>query len=695
MKSMKTFARLAGLTAGALFFAQVHAQSFTPPATVSQPVVDNVHGIRLTDPFRWLEDKTAPQVQQWTRTQHDATMRWLDATAPSSPSLRDELARFIDRTIVSAPRYYRGQPFFTKKQKGEAQAKLYTRLDGKEIMLFDPVALDPTGKTALSNFEFAPHDTLMSVAVQRAGSEIDDAHFIDRRTGAVRYPPLPGVWGLRFGATPGALFFGIRNKALIDAQKPLNAYTLKLGEPLSAAVVTIENDDAKNFVSTEEPERSPFVLTSRGDNTGRTYTIQSIDRKTAPQVLFSSKTTRADVQLVGNFAYLRSNDGANNFKLDRADLTKPIALKTLLPEKQDAVLRGVAVTRTHIIAREKRNLQHELRAYTLEGTPDARALTPPEPGDVASVAYDHHEDQLYVSLNTFNAPLTLYRVDPKSFAWTKVFQDESAVDTSQIETKRVDIPTRDGKRVPAFISMKKGTVLDGKQPVLLYGYGGFNIGMTTRYLGGWVPLINRGVIYVEAGLRGGDEFGEAWHQDGMLFKKQNTFNDFIDAAQWLIDNNYTNPQKLAIMGGSNGGLLVGAAATQRPDLFKAVVCSVPLLDMVRFHKFLIARYWITEYGDPEKAADFRNILSYSPYHAIRSGVELPAMMVIAGENDSRVDPLHAKKFVARAQANAGQTNPVLLKMDFDSGHGAGKSTQQLIDDREVWMRFILSQIGEK
>jgi prolyl oligopeptidase len=276
-----------------------------------------------------------------------------------------------------------------------------------------------------------------------------------------------------------------------------------------------------------------------------------------------------------------------------------------------------------------------------------------------------------------------------------VFQDESAVDTSQIETKRVDIPTRDGKRVPTFISMKKGTVLDGKQPVLLYGYGGFNIGMTTRYLGSWVPLINRGVIFVEAGLRGGDEFGEAWHQDGMLLKKQNTFNDFIDTAQWLLDNNYTNPQKLAIMGGSNGGLLVGAAATQRPDLFKAVVCSVPLLDMVRFHKFLIARYWITEYGDPEKAADFRNILSYSPYHAIRSGVELPAMMVIAGENDSRVDPLHAKKFVARAQANAGQTNPVLLKMDFDSGHGAGKSTQQLIDDREVWMRFILSQIGEK
>ncbi len=687
---MKRFALLA-----LACIAAADAQTFSPPSTPSHAVVDTVHNVRLTDPYRWLEDKTAPQVTQWTRAQHDATMRWLDATAPSSPRLREELARFIDRTIVSPPRYYRGQAFFTKKQKGEAQAKLYTQLDGKEIMLFDPVALDPTGKTALSGFEMSPHDTLMSVAVQRAGSEIDDAHFIDRRTGAVRYSPLPGVRGVTFGATPGTIFFGIRNKALIDAQKPLNAYSLKLGEPLSAAVMTIENDDAKNFVQTDEPERSTFVLSSRGDNTGRTYTVQPIDRKTAPQVLFSSKTTRADVQLIGNYAYLRSNDGANNFKLDRADLTKPIALKTVLPEKQEAVLRGFAITPTHIIAREKRNLQHELRAYTLEGVADARALTPPEPGDVAGVFYDHHEDQLYITLNTFNAPLTLYRVDPKTFSWTKVFQDESVVDTSQIETRRVDIPARDGKRVPAFISMKKGTVLDGKQPVLLYGYGGFNIGMTTRYLGSWAPLINRGVIFVEAGLRGGDEFGEAWHQDGMLSKKQNTFNDFIDTAQWLMDNQYTNPQKLAIMGGSNGGLLVGAAATQRPDLFKAVVCSVPLLDMVRFHKFLIARYWITEYGDPEKPADFRNILSYSPYHAIRSGVELPAMLVIAGENDSRVDPLHAKKFVARAQANAGQTNPVLLKMDFDSGHGAGKSTQQLIDDREVWMRFILAQIAVK
>jgi prolyl oligopeptidase len=205
--SMKRFAFLA-----LAFVLPASAQTFTPPETAAQSVVDTVHGVRLTDPYRWLEDKTAPQVQQWTRTQHDATMRWLNAAAPSSPGLREDLARLIDRTIVSAPRYYRGQPFFTKKQKGEAQAKLYTRLDGKEVMLFDPVALDPTGKTALSGFEMSPHEPLMSVAVQRAGSEIDDAHFIDRRTGAVRYSPLQGVWGLRFGATPSSVFLAFATK---------------------------------------------------------------------------------------------------------------------------------------------------------------------------------------------------------------------------------------------------------------------------------------------------------------------------------------------------------------------------------------------------------------------------------------------------------------------------------------------------
>jgi prolyl oligopeptidase len=662
--------------------------------TPIQPVTDVVHGVRLTDPFRWLEDKTAPAVRQWTRAQHDATMQWLDANAPSPAGLRDELGALIDRTIVSPPQFYKGQMFFTKKQKGDAQAKLYTRLADRDILLFDPVALDASGKTAISGWSFSRHDNTMSIAVQRAGAEITTAHFVDRSSGTPTHTPLVGVSQLSFAAKRNEVLFSIRTKALIDQQRPLHAYKLTLGEPIEKAQRTVENDDAKNIVYRSEDERSPFAVIGRGDFYARTLYVEPLSGG-ARQPLFVGKKAFAETQVVGNVAYIRTNDGAPNFRLERVDLRPDgtqLSRRDVIRERPDAVLLAAVPYKNYIITRERHNVQTVIGVYDQSGAPSPRLLTPPEPGDVAAIAYDHNADQLYVTMTTFNAPATVYRIERESWKWTKVFQDESVVDTSQIDTRRFDVPARDGKTVPIFVSMKRGTHLDGNQPVVLYGYGGFNLGMNVRYLGSWAPLINRGVIFVEAGIRGGNESGEAWHQDGMRFKKQNTFNDFIDTAQWLITNKYTNPNRLGIYGGSNGGLLVGAVAAQRPDLFKAVVCSVPLLDMVRFHKFLIARYWIPEYGDPEQADDFRNILAYSPYHNVRAGVELPTMLVIAGENDTRVDPLHAKKFVALAQNNIGQKNPVLLKMDFDSGHGSGKSTQQQIDDREVWMRFFFNQL---
>jgi prolyl oligopeptidase len=686
------------IAALAVFAAAPALSQWKPPESPARVVVDTLHGQRLADPFQWLEDKTSPSVKAWTQTQHDATMRWMDANAPARADLTQDIARAVDRVITSAPYVTKGRTFFTRKGKGEAQAKLYTNVNGRDVVLFDPVALDPSGKTSISTYTDSPHDATVAVSVQRAGSEINNTHFVHRETGAAIVPPYEGITGVSFAATPGEIFFTMRTKALIDAQTPLQTYRLKLGAPLREAKQLTANEDAKNSVSVTEPERSRYTVYTSGSFWQRTIKTAPVGSAATPQVLFSSEKANANVTLVGDLAYIHTNDGAPNWKLERAPLRAdaPAARQALLPERTYAVLAGAVVTHTHVIAREKRNLSHELRVYGLDGTPHASTpvLRPPEFGDVAGVRYDHQDDQLYVSLNTFNAPSTMYRVDAKTFQWTRIFQDESAIDTTQIETQRIDVPTRDGKRVPAFVSMKKGTVLDGKRPVVLYGYGGFNIGINVRYLATRAALINRGVIFVDAGIRGGNEFGEAWHADGMLANKQNTFNDFIDTAQWLITNRYTSPSKLAIWGGSNGGLLVGAAATQRPDLFKAAISSVPLLDMIRYHRFLIARFWIPEYGDPSKEADFRTLLTYSPYHNIRAGVELPTMLVIAGENDSRVDPLHAKKFVALAQNNVGQTNPVMLKMDFDSGHGSGKSTQQIIDDQSFIMRFLLAQIGD-
>ncbi|MFK7971874.1 MAG: prolyl oligopeptidase family serine peptidase, partial [Bacteroidia bacterium] len=308
----------------------------------------------------------------------------------------------------------------------------------------------------------------------------------------------------------------------------------------------------------------------------------------------------------------------------------------------------------------------------------------------------HRESNtLYVSLSTFTSPGKIYKVNPETFEWELFYQQDNPLNTEDIESQITFYKSKDGARVPLFIMHKKGLKLDGSNPTLLYGYGGFNIGMSPGYIGSMASFVNRGGVYAIAGIRGGDEFGESWHEDGMLENKQNCFDDFIAAGEYLIAQGYTNTEKLAAKGGSNGGLLTGAMITQRPDLFKAVVCAVPLLDMIRYHKFLIARYWIPEYGDPENADDFRNILQYSPYHNIRAGLDHPMTMVIAGENDTRVDPLHAKKFVAAIQNNPGQENPFMLYMDYDSGHGSGKSTDQQITDLEYQMRFLMHALGMK
>jgi prolyl oligopeptidase len=300
---------------------------------------------------------------------------------------------------------------------------------------------------------------------------------------------------------------------------------------------------------------------------------------------------------------------------------------------------------------------------------------------------------MYATLASHTLPYRVYALDGESLAWRLVWQDDPPLDMSRIVARRVYVPARDGAQIPVFVVHRDDLAQDGTNPTLLHGYGGFNHAVAPFYLGSYSTFVNRGGVFVDAGIRGGSEYGETWHRQGMLAQKQTTFDDMIAVAEWLIAQKYTSASKLAVAGGSNGGLTVGAVITQRPDLFRAAICQVPLLDMVRFHKFLIARYWIAEYGDPDKPEDFRRLLRYSPYHNVRMGVNLPETLVVAGEYDSRVDPLHAKKFVAAVQGNPGQTSPFLLYMDFDSGHGTGKTNQQRIVDRDYELRFLMNALG--
>jgi prolyl oligopeptidase len=671
------------------------APAFDPPPTPARPVVDTVHGIKLTDDYRWLEDGKDEAVQAWTRRQHEATLAWLDANAPPVAGLHDELTAYFDRDVTQAPFFKKGREFFFRTLKGEAQAKVYTRYHGSELLLFDPASVDPTGATSIGAFVLNRDATRAAVATFSRGSEIKDFRIIDTRTAEQIGPLLPGVDDFHWARDERYAYVSPRTKESIDRQEPQRCYRHRLGDDPKNDELLIAMTDAKDWCSVYEPEEAEVTVFETGDFYSKTIRIRPLDSTAEPKTIYSSKQFRASAEFRKDRIYFVTNDHAPNFKLMAASYDAPEFehWQVLWPE-QDTVLDGVDVTRHWLLIRDKKDVLTRVWVHDLSGK-RVRELTLPELANVTGSAYDIDRDVVYATLSTFTAPGRLYEIDGQSLDWSLLWEDKPPLDTSQIESKLVFYPSKDGTRVPMFLSYRKGMKPDGSNPVFLHGYGGFNIGIEPDYVRSWATFINRGGILAEAGIRGGDEYGERWHDAAKFGNKQNSFDDFAAAAEWLVREKYTTRERLMVGGGSNGGLLIGAMLTQRPDLFAAALCQVPLLDMVRFQKFLIARYWIAEYGDPDKAEDFAWLLRYSPYHNIREGVNFPATMVIAGEYDSRVDPMHAKKFVAAVQNHPGQIDPFLLYMDFDAGHGYGKPKDQLIRDREYELRFIFSRLKMK
>ena len=669
------------------------ATGFAPPPTPARAVVEDVQGVRLTDPYRWLENGKDAEVQAWTRAQHQATVAWLDANAPPVPGLHDELTAYFDREITQPPFFKKGREFFYRTLKREAQAKVYTRLEGKEILLFDPIALDSSGKTSVGAFVPNRDGSRAAVATYSRGSEITDYRVIDTRTGEQIGPLMPGVGEFHWARDERYVYLSPRTKESIDRQEPQRCYRHKLGEDPKHDELLIAMTDAKDWCSVYEPEEADVTVFETGDFYSNTIRVRPLGSDAEPKTIYSSKEFRAGAVFRKDRMYFLTNDHAPNFKLMAASYAQPdFAHWQVLWPEQDTVLDGVEVTRDWVLIRDKKDVLTRVWIHDRSGR-RIRELKLPELGNVTGSAYDIDKDVVYATVSTFTAPGKLYEIDGRSLGWSLLWQDKPPLDTSQIESKLVFYPSKDGTRIPMFLSYRKGMKQDGSNPVFLHGYGGFNIGIAPDYVRSWATFINRGGILAEAGIRGGDEYGERWHEAAKFGNKQNTFDDFALAAEWLAREKYTTREKLVIGGGSNGGLLIGAMLTQRPDLFAAAVCQVPLLDMVRFHKFLIARFWIAEYGDPDKPEDFAYLLRYSPYHNVRDGVNLPTTLVTAGEYDSRVDPAHAKKFVARVQNHPGQVDPFLLYMDFDSGHGYGKPKEQVIRDREYELRFVFSRLG--
>jgi len=674
-------------------FLELHSSDFNPPKAEMIPVVEKIHGYTFTDYYRWLEDKNNPQTIEWSRAQHNYTVNYLKSHTGEIPGLRDEIAAALDRDLKGAPFFKANREFFFSKKKGEPQSKLYTIIEGKEKLIFDPVEFDPSGNSAISGSAFTKDGNKAAIGIQYKGNEISTYRIIDTRTGNVIGEPITDLSSFGWTYDENHAYITQRSKEMIENQEPLRTYLHKIGDKRSNDKFLIAPSDAKNFASYWDTECGTFTFVSEGDFWTNSLRVKKPGTNDELKLIYPRSDFKASPYVRDEKMYIFTNHDAKNYKIMVTTVDKPEFENwtDLIPE-QETVIKGFAVTSDYLIVQDRKDVISRLTAYNHEGK-NPKAIELPEIGNVSSLSYHKESNSVYVNISTFTSSTKLYKLDGKSLKWEFIYQDKSPINTDNITSRQVFFKSKDGTKVPMFIIHRKDMQLNGNNPTLIYGYGGFNHSLEPSFIGSNASFINRGGVYVIVNLRGGSEYGEAWHQDGMLFRKQNTFDDFISAAEHLIKENYTNPEKIACRGGSNGGLLIGAVVTQRPDLFKAAVCAVPLLDMVRYHKFLIARYWIPEYGDPDKYEDFMNILKYSPQHNIRQGYSYPAMLVKAGENDARVDPLHAKKFAAALQNNQGQTNPIMLYVDFDSGHGSGKSTAHQIDDSELEWRFIMSSLG--
>ena len=675
------------------------AENFSPPKTPAIPVVDTLHGFQIIDNYRWLEDKNDPKVLEWSKAQHNYTVEYIEKNFKKFPGMKEEIRKIYDRDIVSAPFFRDQREFFYKKKRGEQQSKIYTKIGKKEVMIFDPMKIDPTGKTAITAFELTKKGDKAAVGVQFQGNEVNTFYMIDTRNGKELAKPISGLSGFSWTQDEKGAYISERNREMLEKQIPTITYFHKIGSNRNSDVKLLQPDDPKNFYSIWDEDEAPYSFISEADFWSNTLFIMPLTNNltvadlSKRKQIFSSKEFRATPRVRKDKIYFFTNHNAPNWKVMVADTSKPEFenWKDFYSEK-NTKLEGYVFTNDYFIVWYREDVLAKAAVYDLNGN-FIKNLELPTVADITGMSYHKLTNTVFVYFTAADIPTKVYKLDGKTLEWQFFWQDNIDVDTRDIVVKQEFFTSYDGTRVPLFIIHKAGIKLDGNNPTLMYGYGGFNHIVKPSFLNHYISFLNRGGVYVLCCARGGGEYGETWHQGGMLKNKQNTMDDFAAACEFLIEQKYTNPERLALRGGSNGGILIGAMALQRPDLFKAAVCAVPLLDMLRYHKFLMGPYWIPEYGTPEIKEDFLTILKYSPYHNIRTGIRTPSLLVKAGENDARVDPLHAKKFAAALQNHAGQTEPIFLHIDFESGHGSGQSIDQMVNNLEFELRYIMDRIG--
>jgi prolyl oligopeptidase len=689
------------------------------PMTKKMDLVENLFGTRVSDPYRWLENAEAADVRIWTDEQNVHTRKVLDAL-PGREMLRGQVKDLLQIGYVSAPsvrttRAGSQRYFHTKREGTQNQPTLYVRdgVTGKDRVLLDASSLSEDGTTAVDWWFPSRDGALLAWGRSDSGSEESTLLLRDVGTGKELPDRIEHTRHASVAWMPdGKSFYYSRYPETGSVPPGDEKYFSKIylhvlgQDPKTDKLLFGDHRDKTDIpiVSVSEDGRWLVVRVHMGWDRSEVW-IKDLT-KTDPGAqagwVAVAKGAHALFEPIArnDRLYIQTNDGAPRYRLFAVEYDKLErgAWKELIPEGQD-VLDDVAILKTEIVTTYMHEASTRIERFGLDGKTHGPVALPGIGSASVTGAFDGEE--LFVSFTSYVVPAQVHRVDLRPRAagvpaaklepWEKV---GSKFQANDIEVERLFAVSKDGTRVPMFVIAKKGMKRDGKNPTMLYGYGGFNVNQTPSFSARALASVNRGVVWVTAILRGGGELGEDWHKAGMLERKQNTFDDFIACAETVINEKITTEAKLGIIGGSNGGLLVAAVVTQRPELFRAGLSLVPLTDMVRYHRFRIAKLWVPEYGDPEKADEFKYLYAYSPYHHVREGVRYPAMLFTTAESDSRVDPMHARKMTARMQeVQSNPARPILIRVETKAGHGAGKPVSKLADELSDELSFMFHELG--
>ena len=665
-----------------------------PPDSRSESRVETLHGVEVADPYRWLEDQDAPETRAWIDQQNAYTDSVLTGL-PGREALESVAARVLQVDAIGLPNERGGRYFHSKRRADQDLSVVYVRegIGGDDRVLIDPhpMSLDHTVSVSLLDIS---HDGRLVVYAVRAGGvdevsirlrDVDTGEDLQDVFPAARYgqvnltPDKAGFYYERYGdVAPRVMYHAIGTDPGTDVQLFGDGYGLQ------HIPVTLLSDDGRWLL----------VHVIEGSSGPTEIHVKDLASDAPFVAVIQDGVTESWAEFAGDQLVITTTLDAPNKRVVVADPANPAVEEwtEIIAERRDVVIQDARGLGGRLAVSFLEDVQPRVAIYELSGA-HVRDIAFDAIGTVGGGAGRWTSDEAFFTFQSYHRPTTIYRYDLATGDQTVWAQVEVPIDTDRYTVTQTWFESKDGTRVPMFVTHRDDAVLDGTNPTLLTGYGGFNLSMTPGFSSLAAVWLEQGGVFAEANMRGGGEFGEAWHRDGMLERKQNVFDDFIGAAEHLIAEGYTSPEHLAIRGGSNGGLLVGTVSNQRPDLFGAVVCTYPLLDMVRYHQFLVASFWVPEYGSSEDPDQFAYIYDYSPYHNVDATADYPATLYITGDGDTRVAPLHGRKMTALMQATHGRSPPVLLRYHTDAGHSGGQPVSQQIEQMVDTVSFLLWQVG--